>query len=132
MNRFVLLLFGPLTAFALYLLVSKITKSHRQAATAKKLGCKPPPVYTTRDPIGLENILELTRENDAGHLPQHIAERFDRLSKREGYEVLTSTTHIFRNWLMATRDPKNVQAILATQFKEFSLGPIRFGTFSPL
>jgi hypothetical protein len=34
--------------------------------------------------------------------------------------------------MYATVDPKNIQAILATQFNDFSLGPSRRGSFWPL
>jgi hypothetical protein len=49
-----------------------------------------------------------------------------------GRPVHTMEAQFLRVPLLNTKDPKIVQAILATQFKEFELGPIRFGTFSPL
>jgi len=132
MPAFILLLVVPVTAFILYTLVSFIITSHRHAAEAKRLGCKPPPTFPTKDFLGITNILEIIRENDAGRLPQHLVERIERVNKQEGRHVFTTQLHVLRNWLIFTLDPKNVQAILATQFDEFSLGPIRFGTFSPL
>lgn len=133
MHQAALLLFWPFAALVLYWVVSYITTSHRRAAMAKKLGCEPLPVYTWhKDPLGLGNVMEIIKENDLGRLPHHVVERFARISRQENRNVMTFTGHIFRNWLIATCDPKNIQAILATQFKEFELGPIRFGTFSPL
>lgn len=132
MNRLILLLFWPFVALVLYLTVSYITRAHRRSALSKKLGCKPLPVYHSPDPLGIANVAELIKENNQGRLPHHIVERFARVSRQENRDVLTFTAHVFQNWLIATVDPKNIQAILATQFKEFVLGPIRFGTFSPL
>jgi len=132
MPVFVLLLLIPLVAFTLYTLVTYVISSHRHAAEAKRLGCKPIPIYPTRDFLGITNILDMVRANDAGRLPQHLVERVNTVCNQEGRPVSTTQLHVLRNWLIFTHDPKNIQAILATQFDEFELGPIRFGTFSPL
>lgn len=48
-----------------------------------------------------------------------------------GYRT-TWHQQILGNWHHVTVDPKNIQALLATQFKDFELGPIRRGSFAPL
>lgn len=40
--------------------------------------------------------------------------------------------NILGNWHHVTADPKNIQAILATQFKDFELGPFRRNLFGPV
>ena len=127
-----LLILCPLTALILYKLFTFIIAKYRYARIAKILGCKPAPVLPTGDPLGIRNIIRLVKSNNAGKLLQYLMERTEIVSKQEGRPVFTYETHIVRNWLIATCDPKNIQAVLATQFKDFELGPIRFGTFSPL
>lgn len=132
MRSSLLLLVWPVVAFVLYLVVSYVTRLHRQSAQARRLGCKPAPIYPSADPLGINNVLKLIRFNNKGQLPAHIVSRFDDVSEIAGTPLFTFQAHVFRNWLFGTCDPKNIQAILATQFKEFELGPIRFGTFAPL
>jgi hypothetical protein len=132
MHSVVRLLLFPLVAFVLYKVVSSITTRFRHAAAAKKYDCRPAPTLPSPDPLGIINIVRLVQSNNAGKLPDFIMGRTETMSKQEGRPVFTFQTHIARNWLFFTCDPKNIQALLATQFKDFELGPIRFGTFSPL
>ena len=132
MTSITYLILCPFLALVLYKVFTAIITRHKHAELAKNLGCKPVPVYPDKDPLGIYNIIQIIKSNNAGRLPHYVVERIETTSKQEGREVLTFKTHIFRNWLHFTSDPKNIQALLATQFKDFCLGPIRFGTFSPL
>ncbi|KAF2095752.1 cytochrome P450 [Rhizodiscina lignyota] len=49
-----------------------------------------------------------------------------------GRPVHTSQSRIINSIVYTTTEPKNIQALLATQFQDFSLGPARHGTFAPL
>jgi hypothetical protein len=126
-----LILLGTL-GFIAYKLLSIIALRFQNASTAKKLGCKPAPEFPSPDPLGIKNVLDLMKANDNGVLLEHFKSRWDRVSKIEGRTVLTFDAHFIREHFYMTCDPKNIQAVLATQFKDFELGPIRFGTFSPL
>jgi hypothetical protein len=126
------LLLWPLVAFVLYKTVSSIITKYQHATAARKYDCKPAPTLPSPDPLGIINIVRLIQSNNAGKLPDFVKNRTDIVSRHEGRPVFTFQTHIVRNWLFFTCDPKNIQALLATQFKDFELGPIRFGTFSPL
>jgi hypothetical protein len=132
MQSVIQLLLWPLAAFVLYITASSVVTKYRHATAAKKYGCKPAPTLPSPDPLGIINIVRLIQSNNAGKLPEFIRNRPEIISKREGRPVFTFETHIMRNWLFFTCDPKNIQALLATQFKDFELGPIRFGTFAPL
>lgn len=126
------LIVWPLFGFVIYKIVLSIVTTYRHAQAAKKHGCKPAPTFPAQDPLGIIDIVRMIQSNNAGRLPEFLKERLDLVSKQEGRSVFTFQTHIVRNWLLWTVDPSNIQALLATQFKEFELGPIRFGTFSPL
>lgn len=121
-----------LSAFLLYKLAATLLTHRRNASRAQQLGCKPLPSLPSPDPLGITNIVRLIQANNAGRFPDHINERVLALSRAEGRPVFTYQLHLMRNWLLFTCDPKNIQAVLATQFKDFELGPVRFGTFSPL
>jgi hypothetical protein len=131
MNSFFLLLW-TIPAFLLYKLASSLLTKFRNARAAKRLGCKPPPRFPSPDPLGIGPIVNIIKANNKGKLVEHIVERFRLVSKQEGRPVHTMEAQFLRVPLLNTKDPKIVQAILATQFKEFELGLIRFGTFSPL
>ena len=132
MRSATLLILAPIVALVLYKLLTSIITKYKHAVLANRLGCKPLPVLPSLDPLGINNVIRMIKCNNVGRLPHHLMERNEISSKQEGRTVFTFQTHIVRNWLMFTCDPKNIQAILATQFKDFQLGPIRFGTFSPL
>jgi hypothetical protein len=119
-------------AFVAYRTISALVFRVQRSTKAKKLGCRPPPELPSPDPLGIINTLHLVKSNNAGCLLEYIKDRWDRVSKTQGRPVLTISTHILRDPFFMTCDPRNIQAILATQFKEFELGSIRFGTFSPL
>jgi len=124
--------FGVFLAFTLYKLAAQLVDRFQKAAKAKSLGCKPAPTFPSPDPLGLINLYRLYQSNEAGQLPEFVIDRVNVVSAQEGHPAFTFQTHIVRNWLFFTCDPKNIQALLATQFKDFEFGPIRYGTFSPL
>jgi hypothetical protein len=127
-----ILAIGLLIAFLLFKAVSFVIGHYQKAVKAKQLGCKPAPTFPSPDPLGIINVVRLFKANNAGKLPQFIQDRVDIISKQERRQAFTFQTHIVGNWLYFTCDPKNIQALLATQFKDFELGSIRFGTFAPL
>jgi hypothetical protein len=127
---FALLLAIP--TYLLYKLVTSLATNFSNARKARQLGCKPPPYFPSPDPLGVVPVLNIIKANNKGKLPEHIVERFTKMAKQEGRPVHTMQAQFLRVPLFNTKDPKIVQAILATQFKDFELGPIRFGTFSPL
>lgn len=126
------LIVWSLTAYGVYRLIAHLVAQYQKAARARSLGCRPAPTYPSPDPAGIVNVVKLIQANNAGKLLDHVNERLETASKHESRPVFTFQTHIMRNWLFFTCDPKNIQALLATQFKDFELGPIRFGTFAPL
>jgi hypothetical protein len=68
----------------------------------------------------------------AGRFPAYLREREEVLSKSQNRPVHTMRLSILGNEAHFTSDPKNIQALLATQFKDFGLGSARIGNFGPL
>ncbi|KAK3067606.1 hypothetical protein LTS18_001020, partial [Coniosporium uncinatum] len=65
-------------------------------------------------------------------VPVYLANRVKEVSKREERQVNTFHGKILTQSTYFTVEPKNIQALLATQFKDFHFGPGRNGNFGPL
>lgn len=66
---------------------------------------------------------------DRSHFfPDVLEDRFDFMTKELGRQCSTYKNYILGSTVYITCDPKNIQAMLATQFHDFELGPLRRGT----
>jgi hypothetical protein len=89
-------------------------------------------MYPCSDPFGIGNLKASLAADKAKALPALAEQRVQTISDIENRNV---TTFIIRNLgrdLYFTVDPKNIQAVLATQFKDFELGEIRRRSVHPL
>ncbi|ETN45423.1 uncharacterized protein HMPREF1541_09254 [Cyphellophora europaea CBS 101466] len=110
---------------AVYLVLSSYLTRRRHARLAAEWGCQPPIRRRSKWPGGFDfvwEIIKADRTNDLVNLFEDVAKE------------MSPRTH---TWLQAfagatvinTLEPKNVQAILATQFKDFEFGSVRQGCF---
>lgn len=120
------------TAFVLWRLMSSISTGRRHAALAKQLGCRPAPKEYSPDPVGLVNLIKTLRANSNSQVLEHIRGVFDDVSLRMNRTVYSYDTSILGDRVFFTCDPRNIQALLATQFKDFELGKVRNSIFAPL
>ncbi|EKG12102.1 Cytochrome P450 [Macrophomina phaseolina MS6] len=74
----------------------------------------------------------LLKADKEKRLPDYSQERVEHISEREGRLVTTMQNTIAGEDSFFTIEPRNIQAILATQFKDFDFGPRRNGNFRPL
>ena len=79
-----------------------------------------------RWPCGLDRIVESIKADRASEFPELMIRRYAEMKNRT-YEYYIAGS---KGYL--TADPKNLQAILATQFHDFGLGPMRSGNIFPL
>ncbi|TDZ23240.1 Cytochrome P450 monooxygenase alt2 [Colletotrichum orbiculare MAFF 240422] len=98
-------------------LARKLSIAHR----SHQLRCLPPPLEPSRLPLGIDTVLASLRADREQRTPDHVAARFNRLD---------SSSHTFRLSLLGTTnlvtaDPRNIQALLATQFAHFGMGAAR-------
>ncbi|OAP57574.1 hypothetical protein AYL99_08312 [Fonsecaea erecta] len=126
------LLFAIAFTFVLYLFISSIYTRRRHATVAQQLGCRPAPKEYLPDPLGLVNMYKLLRANSKNEVLEYIRGVFDDVSLRTNKTVYSYDTSMLGDRVFFTCDPRNIQAILATQFKDFELGKIRTGAFAPL
>lgn len=114
-----------LATFAFYVLVSKLIEDRQHAATASRLGCQPPPRLRHRIPFAVDLVYELFSADRKTMVLECLEDWFARAgASTYSYKSLNMT-------LIFTTDPRNLQAILSTQFQDFSLGISRRNNFSP-
>lgn len=100
----------------------EVLHAHR----ARQMGCKPAFVRPSRLPFGIDIMNRYMKSTKEQIQQNDDLVLYDELGQRA-----TWYQNILGNWHYVTTDPKNVQAILATQFKDFELGPLRYGVFAP-
>lgn len=119
-----LLVYGAIIT-ACYVLFAGISNL-RDTYKAKQLGCQPAHRQKNRLPLGWDQLQRLLQSNRAGILPDDVG----RIFREEGHYTFTS--HMLGSRMLNTAEPKNIQALLATQFKDFDLGERRRLSFFPL
>lgn len=119
-------------AFVVYSVVSSISTKRRHAALARALHCEPAPIEHRSDPFALVNLVKLMWAHRNDRTLDYLRGVFDDTSLRARRTVSTYDSTILGDKVFFTSDPKNIQAMLATQFKDFELGRIRTGAFAPL
>jgi len=117
-------------AYVLYLLLFRFIQARRNAALARKLGCQEPPEQVNprrkKLPLGIDNLARAFAADKAQQFPTDVIQRIhDTGAITFSYSVLGTKSYF-------TADEKNIQAMLATSFQDFDLGPNRRGNFWPL
>jgi hypothetical protein len=119
-------IFGAAILLLATKIISNRLEKRRHDQQAKLWGCEPEPKLPTRLPFGIDYVIRLALWDNDFQLPQFA---------HELYKECGSTTYE-QNFLgskaLVTNDPKNVQAVLATQFQDFELGEVRRGNFGAL
>lgn len=108
-------------------LANRLYKSRAFATKAHNLGCEEPVIREkfSRWPFGID-VIKRTIEADRGKFfPPFLQKNAERYGITWRHSIL-GTSIVF------TVDPENVKAILATQFDDFDLGPLRRGPFWPM
>lgn len=127
----VLLFLPPAVAviFTVYCVVAHI----RQTAKAKSFGCQPAPLFRPWDVFGVHNF----KTEINGLKTNRLSDAFLR-RKKEMSTAMQRECKTFRikyppadTWFY-TFDPKNLQAVLATQFQDFQQPAARVGAFEAL
>jgi hypothetical protein len=114
------------SAFIVYTLVNSYLTSRRHAQRAAELGCKPALWRPYRWPLGTDMVWRLIQADRN----QVVPDEFIAIANEVG--VATWEQNLLGDPSIVTIDPKNIQAILATQFNDFALGEVRRNNFFPL
>ncbi|KAJ3472557.1 hypothetical protein NLG97_g10894 [Lecanicillium saksenae] len=111
----------------------RVMDKMRHAKNAREMGCKPPPLAPIKDPLGILSLFEMIQADKEKRVPALTEERVNKMREANGGNYVTTMrlrTGAVENIL--TIDPKNIQAILATQFKDFCVGAQRETCMGPL
>ncbi|KAJ5766311.1 uncharacterized protein N7511_003927 [Penicillium nucicola] len=104
----------------------------RYAQKARRMGCGKAPLYPSMDPFGISTLLETLEAAKEKLLPELAQKRIAFLSRQHDRYVSTFRMCQAGRENLFTADPKNIQAMLATQFKEFGLGDTRRNVAGPV
>jgi hypothetical protein len=97
------------------------------------LGCKPVPVWRAWDLFGINMTVTMTKGMSANRLAEEIHCIVKEVQERERRECTTFQVYYPPGLLhFFTFDPRNVQAVLATQFKDFQIPSSRLAGFRQL
>ncbi|KAK4549199.1 hypothetical protein LTR36_007657 [Oleoguttula mirabilis] len=134
MHASFLLPIWALVAFAIYKLVSVVTEKRRHSAhptvKAKELGCQDAAFYPNGGFLGFKSIKEMQAADKAKLFPDFMIKRQDFMSGLTGRVCSTFRISLLGQTMYFTSDPKNIQAMLATQFADYDLGPVRRANMS--
>ncbi|KAJ4987300.1 cytochrome P450 [Stagonosporopsis vannaccii] len=132
MHNSILLALWAGGSFILYKIVAYILAEIHYRKEAKRLGCEPPYKFKLFDIQGVRNVSRMIAADKRAAIPDYLKGRVDNACAEERKSVTTFGMKVLGAPSIFTVDPKNVQAVLATQFKDFGLGERRNGNFSPL
>ncbi|KAG9793281.1 Cytochrome P450 monooxygenase [Exophiala dermatitidis] len=110
----------------IYSAISTLWASRYHARKAKELGAARPPMHAYKLPLGVDNLMRFIRADKKHKVPQEAMKVFEEAGRPTYLQRMPGTTNII------THDPKNIQALLATQFHDFELGSRRKGNFYPM
>ncbi|KAF3162545.1 Protein kinase alk2 [Orbilia oligospora] len=116
---------GVTAALVFYILWSKITFALRQRKFEKSHGTKPPNYMVNGLPFGIDYVVCLLNHVKRQTVLEFMRGNYEEYGHTFAMNTLGKTT-------ITTREPKNLQAMLSTQFKDFSAGDGKRGPFGPL
>jgi hypothetical protein len=127
-----LLLFLPPAVAALFTIYLVLANT-RQNVKAKSLGCKPTPLFRPWDIFGVANFKIELNGVKTHRLSNAFLFRKNEMSATIGRDCKTFRIKYppGETWYY-TFDPKNLQAVLATQFQDFQQPAARVAAFEPL
>ena len=113
-------------SYIIYLVLASFLQPCRNARKARELKCEEPPLQKNKYPLGIDQIQKALAADKEKLFPIEMAKRTVEIG------AITYRYSVLGNNNIFTADEKNIQAILATQFSDFDLGPTRRGNFWPL
>lgn len=119
-----LLLLVP-AALAIYKLVSSALIRYQRASKARALGCEDPLDIAGDSWHGIGMVLELIKADKEWLFPDFLLMRYNETTELFGRPASTFRYHALFNQGIYTTDPRNIQAVLATNFDDYYLGPVR-------
>jgi hypothetical protein len=127
------LLLSLSTAVVIILTIYYVFAHVKQAAKAKRFGCQSAPLFRPWDVFGVQNFKIELNGMKTNRLSNAFLDRKNEMSAKVGRDCKTFRIKYppGETWFY-TFDPKNLQAVLATQFQDFQQPAARVGAFEAL
>lgn len=126
MTPYIAAILGLISTSIVYYLVVSFLANRYHTRKARELGCQPAFERSYRLPLALDLTWQTIRADRDNVVPTF----FQELSKEVGRPTWAQNS--LGTMVYVTTDPKNIQAILATQFNDFEIGQQRRGNFFPM
>ncbi len=117
---------GLLLVSAVYFLASSFLARRYHARKARELGCQPAWERPHRLPLGIDLLWQVIQADREQVVPQYFLNFYQQARRPTWIQNFLGTM------VYVTTDPKNIQALLATQFHDFEIGELRRKNFFPL
>lgn len=126
--------FAGFAALIVTWILDKAVQAYRHAANANAKGCLAPILgKDSGDRSGLTVMVKGLKAIRNKTYPDWMLARLDQTAEKYGHTIATiQVSQPFFRRTIYTIEPQNLQAILATQFKDFGLGIGRTDNFVPL
>lgn len=110
---------GTIAVLLVWCLNSFVILPYQQSLKARRLSCGKALIEPKRWPLGIDTVRRTLRADREQRTPDYMMERMVAMGRYTwGVSLLGSSNLI-------TADPRNIQAILATQFDDFIMGAAR-------
>jgi hypothetical protein len=126
MAPYLAVILGILSTSVVYYVVASILAARYHARRARELGCQPAFERPYRLPLALDRTWEIFQADRENVVPSYLHDIYKDV-RRPTWEQNFLGTKAY-----VTTDPKNIQAVLATQFNDFEIGGTRRGNFLPM
>ncbi|EXJ89597.1 hypothetical protein A1O3_02664 [Capronia epimyces CBS 606.96] len=114
------------TSAVVFAAINALRSSRHRARISQQLGCQAAPMHHHNLPLGADTVVRLIQAGNQHKIPQEVVKLYEETGHPTYMQRLLGST------IIVTHDPKNIQAMLATQFHDFELGACRRNIFSPM
>lgn len=112
--------------FAVYYVRAKVLDRISYSRKKREHGCQEAPRYPHKDPfLGLDLLIKDTKEHTESVYLAEIMRQYAAYGKTHQIRFLNAR-------MIRTMDPKNIQAVLGLNAKDFGLQPLREGLAMPM
>lgn len=106
-----------------FLIVHRLVQRYQNHKQARSLNCQPEPEGDSRF-FGIIGFIKISRATKEKRWIEYVASLYPQYGRTFGQTIFTRR-------MVATIEPENIKAVLATQFNDFGLGT-RHEEFYPL
>lgn len=126
MSQYLTAAAGLLAAYVVYYLLSSFVSNRYHARKARDLGCQPAFERPYKYPLAVDLTYAVIQADKVQTVPDHFLQMYRETGRTTWIQNALGTM------AYVTADPKNIQAILATQFQDFEIGSLRRSNFFPM